>query len=81
MIREHFTTRCLASKFGELNKFDDLLREIAYDNLRAFFVSIEKELMIAPYDGGVDFILKNSETRDLYKRKYNSWLSPRQDGF
>jgi hypothetical protein len=61
-------------------KFDNILREIAYDNLRAFFISIEKELIIAPYDGGIDFILKNSETRDLYKEKYNSWLSSRQDG-
>lgn len=62
-------------------KFDNILREIAYDNLRAFFISIEKELMIAPYDGGIDFILKNSETRDFYKGKYSCWLSSRQDGF
>ncbi|SHN09347.1 hypothetical protein [Chitinophaga sp. CF418] len=62
-------------------KFDNILREIAYDNLRTFFISIEKELMIAPYDGGIDFILKNSETRDFYKRKYSSWISSRQDGF
>jgi hypothetical protein len=60
--------------------FDSLLRDIALDNLCAFFISIEKELMIAPYDGGVDFILKNSEKRDIYKQKYGSWLSSRQDG-
>ncbi|WP_315816997.1 DUF3885 domain-containing protein [Paraflavitalea speifideaquila] len=41
-------------------KFDSLLRDMAEDNLRVIFISIEKELMIAPYDGGVDFILKNS---------------------
>lgn len=61
-------------------KFEGILRDIADDNLRAFFISIEKELMIAPYDGGVDFILKNSKTRDAYTQKYCSWLSPRQDG-
>jgi hypothetical protein len=61
-------------------KFDDLLREIADDKLRVIFISIDNELMIAPYDGGVDFILKNSETRDSYKQKYADWLSERQDG-
>jgi hypothetical protein len=60
-------------------KFDNILTDIACDSLRAFFVSIEKELMIAPYNGGVDFILKNSETRDYYKGKYSSWHSHRLD--
>lgn len=63
------------------NKFDDLLRDIADSKLGAFFVSIENKLIVAPYDGGVDFILKDSETRDFYKEKYSSWLSPREDGF
>jgi len=61
-------------------KFDDLLRDIANDKLRAFFISIEKELLIAPYDGGVDFVLENTTTRDHYKEKYRDWLSSRQDG-
>lgn len=70
--------------FSEQNwhphKFDNLLKDIAEDNLRAFFVSVYKELIIAPYDGGVDFILKDTKTRDFYKQKYISWLSIRQDG-
>jgi hypothetical protein len=60
--------------------FDNLLKDIAEDNLRAFFLSVDKELIIAPYDGGVDFILKDTETRDFYKQKYSGWLSERQDG-
>ncbi|WP_449384898.1 DUF3885 domain-containing protein [Chitinophaga flava] len=47
-------------------------QKFAQDNLRAFFISIGKELVIAPYDGGIDFILKNSETRDSYKGKYRN---------
>lgn len=62
------------------DKFDDLLRDIAEDNLRAFFVSPKNELIIAPYDGGMDFILKDTETRDFYKQKYSRWLSSRADG-
>jgi hypothetical protein len=61
-------------------KHDPLLREIAKDAVRAFFVSFDKNIIIAPYDGGVDFILKNTETRDKYKIKYRDWLSDRDDG-
>ena len=70
--------------FSEQNwkekKFDYLLKDIAEDNLTAFFISIDKQLIIAPYDGGVDFILKDTETRDFYKQKYSDWLSRRRDG-
>jgi hypothetical protein len=63
------------------NYHDKLLREIANDNTRAFFVSFEKNVIVAPYDGGVDFVLKDSLTREKYKIKYKQWLSEREDGF
>lgn len=62
------------------NYHDKLLREIANDNTRAFFVSFEKNVIVAPYDGGVDFVLKDSLTREKYKIKYKQWLSEREDG-
>jgi len=62
------------------NKFDSILKDIADDQLRAFFISVDKKLIIAPYDGGVDFILNNAETRNVYKQKYSDWLSLREDG-
>jgi hypothetical protein len=61
-------------------KFDNVLIDVADDNLHAFFVSIEKKFIIAPYDGGMDIIPDNAETRNHYKSKYKSWLSVRQDG-
>jgi hypothetical protein len=61
-------------------KFDNVLSDVADDNLHAFFISIEKKFIIAPYDGGIDVILDNVETRDHYKSKYKSWLSARPDG-
>jgi hypothetical protein len=60
---------------------DQLLREIAVDNVRAFFVSFDKNIIVAPYDGGVDFILKDVLTKNFYKNKYRHWLSWREDGF
>jgi hypothetical protein len=61
-------------------KFDHLLRDIAEDNLRGFFISITNKFIIAPYDGGMDIILDNPDTRDRFKDKYSSWLSTRPDG-
>jgi len=62
------------------NKFDSILKDIADDHLRAFFISVDKKLIIAPYDGGIDFILKDTKTRNVYKQKYSEWLSQREDG-
>ncbi|HSD05776.1 DUF3885 domain-containing protein [Flavobacterium sp.] len=63
-----------------LNHYNNLLREIAINNVSAFFVSIVKNIIVVPYDGGIDFIFKDSETRDFYKEKYKDWLSEREDG-
>ena len=60
---------------------DQLLKEIAKDNIRAFFVSFAKNVIVAPYDGGIDFVLKDSLTKENYKNKYRQWLSEREDGF
>ncbi len=62
------------------NKFDNILKDIADDILRVFFVSTTKNCLVAPYDGGIDFVLKDTETRNLYKRKYSDWLSEHNDG-
>lgn len=59
---------------------DTLLKEIANDNTRAFFISFDKSIIVAPYDGGVDFIVKNSWTKENYRNKYSDWLSDREDG-
>jgi hypothetical protein len=64
----------------KVNRYDNLLKSIANDELRVFFVSPEKNVIIAPYDGGVDIILKDLETKEYYKSKYSQWLSARSDG-
>ena len=62
-------------------RHDMLLREIAKDNARAFFVSFDLNVIAAPYDGGVDFILEDDSTKNFYKNKYKQYLSLREDGF
>jgi hypothetical protein len=69
-----------AQTVWKINCHDNLLKEVANDNTRAFFVSFDKNVIVAPYDGGIDFILKDNLTRDFYKHKYKEWLSEREDG-
>lgn len=69
-----------ATTIWNLNYHDNLLREIAKENIRAFFVSFNKNVIVAPYDGGVDFVLKDGLTKENYKNKYRQWLSVREDG-
>jgi hypothetical protein len=59
---------------------DNLLRDIADDKIRASFISPDRRAITAPYDGGIDFVLKDREARDFYKDKYKDWLSDREDG-
>ena len=61
-------------------KFNRLLRDVALDSVRVFLVSVNHNTIIVPYDGGIDVILKDRETRDQYKSNYIDWLSERYDG-
>jgi hypothetical protein len=69
-----------SSQVWAIKKFDSLLRDIANDDLRAMFISIENKSIIIPYDGGIDIFLKDETTKNIYKKKYKNWLSKRQDG-
>ena len=75
-----FYKPAFAETIWNLNQHDKLLKEIANDNLRAFFISINKSVIVAPYDGGIDFVFKNIQTKDFYKNQYKNWLSERVDG-
>ena len=69
-----------AETIWNLNKHDNLLKAIAKDETRAFFVSFEKNVIIAPYDGGIDLIFPNNQAKENYKKKYKKWISERADG-
>ena len=62
------------------NKYDHILKSIANYESSLFFISIDKKCLIAPYDGGVDFVLETNNIKNTYKTKYKDWLSNREDG-
>ncbi|MBI2722170.1 MAG: hypothetical protein HYX39_08340 [Bacteroidetes bacterium] len=76
---ELFTPSFTAQQW-KINQFNDLLKNVAEDKLRAFFLSVDNQCLIAPYDGGVDIILKDAQTKERFKLKYKDWLSERPDG-
>jgi hypothetical protein len=57
----------------EHSTMDALLELRAQEDLRAFF--------IAPYDGGMDVIMKGTHTCWRFKRTFKDWLSKRPDLF
>jgi hypothetical protein len=74
-------TPMFTKEIWHYDRFNEILKDVAEWNLEAFFISIDNNCIAVPYDGGMDIILKDSQTRDLYKAKYKQWLSPREDGF
>jgi len=57
------------------NAHDHLLNEIAKGEVSIFFISPEKKCIVAPYYGGIDFVLENIQVKDYYMKKYKSLLS------
>jgi hypothetical protein len=61
-------------------QLEAILCAIADDVSRAVFIGERSQVLVAPYDGGVDIILPTSQLRDHYRYKYRAWLSAREDG-
>jgi hypothetical protein len=77
---KHFIKGFLFNKLDDIDLHDNVLRDVAQDLVRVFFISVDYDTVIVPYDGGVDLILKDKETKDQYRLKYSDWLSKRDDG-
>jgi hypothetical protein len=69
-----------ASIHWKAGQHDELLKSIADDQEQAFFVCFDKNIIAAPYDGGIDLILKDGSTRDFYRNNYRNWLSTSVNG-
>ena len=77
---DHFFRPCTVEVTWQTNQHNELLRKIADDELRAFMISFEQNIIVAPYDGGIDFIIFDEAKRNDLRNKYRDWLSPRADG-
>ena len=50
------------------------------DLYRILIIDINRNRIIAPYDGGVDIFLNTQCERDSFKSKYKDWLSVHDRG-
>jgi hypothetical protein len=73
-------TPTFAEEIYAPNKFDSILKSIANDEWRLFFLDPKSHTIIAPYDGGVDIIFGNEGPLSIFSEKYKNWLSKREDG-
>ena len=64
----------------EKEKFNEIIKDVANDNSRAFFFSPSKNRIVAPYDGGIDIILEDEKAKDFYRLKYHRWVPMNEAG-
>ncbi|MDJ0367636.1 hypothetical protein QMK33_21020 [Hymenobacter sp. H14-R3] len=76
---EYYQPR-FSEQIWKMKGFNPLLKEIADGRTSAFFISQRTACLLAPYDGGVDVVLKDEATRDFYRKAYQAWLSPLRSG-
>lgn len=77
---DHYFRPCSVKVTWQANEHNGLLKKIADDEVRAFMISFEQNIIVAPYDGGIDFIIFDKTKRNALRDKYKDWLSPREDG-
>ena len=60
---------------------DPFLSAVADDVLETpLLVGLTQRCVVAPYDGGVDLILRDRVTRDLFAERFASWRAPHRKG-
>jgi len=80
------------SKIWKATSIDTFLEKVANDEkvvdfdacecdlYRILIININRNRIIAPYDGGVDIFLNTQCERDFFKSKYKDWLSTHERG-
>ena len=85
----HFLTACMEDEpprlywhfFMDVQRWqpgmaDPMLRQVAdYAVANVAFVSVERQSIYAPYDGGADIVLSCASERATLRHRYADWLS------
>jgi hypothetical protein len=59
--------------------YNEILKTVANDEIRVFFLNDRTKTIFAPYDGGVDIIYPDNSMKDIYKIKYSNYTQ--QDNY
>lgn len=71
---------CAARLDWQAGAFDEVLLQIADDQVRALWVSEATGAVFAPYDGGTDCILPSMNAMQALKTRHKAWLSSHPEG-
>ncbi len=74
------TTFFWASEGVATDDLDDLLRLAAVDAAHVIVVPPDMSWVFAPYDGGVDVLVIDSDSRGAVRESLAPWLSTHPDG-
>jgi hypothetical protein len=90
---DYYFHTAIIEKQWRAGSIDNYLRAVANDEdiiaicsmdyypiYRFSIVDTEKNIIISPYDGGMDIFLNNTHERDAVKSKYKGWLSFTESG-
>ena len=69
----------VSEKKWNLNSYDEILKDIANDISRVFFISLNNKIIVSPYDGGIDIIFNSETDKNIHREKYKEWISNRID--
>ena len=69
----------VCEKKWNLNSYDEILKDIANDISRVFFISLNNKIIVSPYDGGIDIIFNSETDKNILREKYKEWISNRID--
>ena len=69
----------VCEKKWNLNSYDEILKDIANDISRVFFISLNNKIIVSPYDGGIDIIFNSETDKNIHREKYKEWISNRID--
>ena len=61
--------------------FDPVLIDIANEKYKAFFFSVNRKCIVAPYVGGLDIVELDRNRNKQLKEQFAAYLSKRRDGF
>lgn len=76
---DRYFTPYFVQSIWRQNLHNELLIQIANDEFDAFLISFENNIIIAPYDGGIDLIVPDLDLINQLKQRYAKYLSCRED--
>jgi hypothetical protein len=65
----------IVEKIWTQGSLDNLLLKVATEELELLLIIRKQKCIIAPYEGGIDVIVRSEQQREFFRNRYKDWLS------